>query len=320
MAKAAATGPWLNIGRIDRDFLDFGVTVHDTFHKKVGNGNTTRFWLDGWFGRAPFKDLFPHLYALDTFKNCKVSDRIKIGAGKVIDFSWNWSRKTLPDAINSDLVDLVEMLKCYDFADGNDKWNWVHDASGLFSVSSARKLLLSKLNKVEKTKDFRWIKWVPSKVSCFNWRLKLNKIPVRSNLARRGIEVQDLNCPHCGLENETIDHVFVKCPDASEVWRRVAWWCDVRWYAARNVKDLFDVASQNGGSKDLLKLKTSILYSTVWFIWKARNNRVFRRQSISIDSFIEDCSAQLFSWVCNRSKHKSINWQKWCLSPLSCFS
>ncbi|KAJ0622334.1 putative reverse transcriptase zinc-binding domain-containing protein [Helianthus annuus] len=178
------------------------------------------------------------------------------------------------------------MLKCYVFEADEDKWNWVHDSSGIFSVSSARKLLLSKLENVEKTKNFQWSKWVPLKVSNFSWKLKLNKIPVRSNLASRGIHIPDTHRPLCSLEDETTDHVFVKCPMAAEVWSRVSWWSDVRWYAANNVKELFDVAAQSGGSKELLNLKTTILYSTLWFIWNARNNKVFRMQSIYIDSIL----------------------------------
>ncbi|MFS7920246.1 hypothetical protein Hanom_Chr03g00222251 [Helianthus anomalus] len=114
--------------------------------------------------------------------------------------------------------------------------------------------------------------------------------------------------------------VFVKCPMVAEVWSRVSWRSDVRWYAENNVKGLFDVAAQSGGSKELFNLKTTILYSTLWFIWKARNNKVFRMQSSYIDSLIDDCFAQIFTWIVNRTKHKSLCWQNWCRSPLSCFS
>ncbi|KAJ0615081.1 hypothetical protein HanIR_Chr02g0069941 [Helianthus annuus] len=67
-------------------------------------------------------------------------------------------------------------------------------------------------------------------------------------------------------------------------------------------------------------VQRSILYSMVWFLWKARNNYIFRNQRSSIEWLIEDCYAQLVAWISNTSKHTSICWRKWCRSPVSCFS
>ncbi|GAU45708.1 hypothetical protein TSUD_86840 [Trifolium subterraneum] len=39
-----------------------GDWTREVFIKKLGNGESTRFWLDHWIGIAPLKDIFPRLY------------------------------------------------------------------------------------------------------------------------------------------------------------------------------------------------------------------------------------------------------------------
>ncbi|MCI16424.1 ribonuclease H protein, partial [Trifolium medium] len=67
--------PILTIGRGNnfslwwKDLVGLGVErglvgdwTHDVFIKKLGNGGSTRFWLDHWIGVAPLKEVFPRLY------------------------------------------------------------------------------------------------------------------------------------------------------------------------------------------------------------------------------------------------------------------
>jgi hypothetical protein len=42
--------------------------------RKVGNGNTTRFWLDKWVGEEPLKDKFPRLFSISNRIEAWVSD------------------------------------------------------------------------------------------------------------------------------------------------------------------------------------------------------------------------------------------------------
>ncbi|PWA72892.1 hypothetical protein CTI12_AA264760 [Artemisia annua] len=52
----------------------FGIDLHSLFKKKIGNGSTTRFWLDRWVGNAPLCFTFPRLFRLDSQPQCYVSD------------------------------------------------------------------------------------------------------------------------------------------------------------------------------------------------------------------------------------------------------
>ncbi|KAK4417271.1 hypothetical protein Salat_2552700 [Sesamum alatum] len=64
--------------------------------------------------------------------------------------------------------------------------------------------------------DFVWKAGVPHKVWTFSWRLALSALPTVTNIVRRGVNV----APHCSIcdnQVETIDHVFLHCHFAQQV-------------------------------------------------------------------------------------------------------
>ncbi|GAU48796.1 hypothetical protein TSUD_141140 [Trifolium subterraneum] len=59
--------PKLTIGRmvgLGEERGRVGDWILDVFKKKLGNGGSTRFWLDHWVGVAPLKEVFPRLYSI----------------------------------------------------------------------------------------------------------------------------------------------------------------------------------------------------------------------------------------------------------------
>lgn len=53
-----------------------------------------------------------------------------------------------------------------------------------------------------------WNLHVPPKVQFHSWRVLLNHIPTRKNLAQRGISMPNMSCPFCLAHNETTLHIF----------------------------------------------------------------------------------------------------------------
>ena len=121
-----------------------------------------------------------------------------------------------------------------DVADWPD---WYFDSTGNFSVKSAYKLAVhirdrdlgkdasSSAAAVSGNNDeFMWHKlWqlkLPNKVKMFIWRLGHNSLPVRRNLARRGVKI-DTICPVCHRLDEDCGHVFFKCKRSKECWEEM---------------------------------------------------------------------------------------------------
>ncbi|GJX66972.1 RNA-directed DNA polymerase, eukaryota [Tanacetum coccineum] len=67
---------WLSILSEVRSLQRKGMYVFDYLTHKMGNGESTKFWLDHWHTRGIFKDIFPRLYALESSKDVTVSSKI----------------------------------------------------------------------------------------------------------------------------------------------------------------------------------------------------------------------------------------------------
>ncbi|GJR08480.1 RNA-directed DNA polymerase, eukaryota [Tanacetum coccineum] len=75
-----------------------------------------------------------------------------------------------------------------------DHWVWSLEASGEFSITSARRLINNYLLPKGDVQT-RWVKVVPIKINVFAWRVRLEKLPTRLNLSFRGVEISSIMCP-----------------------------------------------------------------------------------------------------------------------------
>ncbi|GJZ59706.1 RNA-directed DNA polymerase, eukaryota, reverse transcriptase zinc-binding domain protein [Tanacetum coccineum] len=166
-----------------------GMYVFDYLTHKMGNGESTKFWLDHWHTRGIFKDIFPRLYALESSKDVTVSS--KIG-----DTSLVRSFRRIPrGGIEQNQFDsLVELVCSVTIVPSADRWNWNLESTGIFSVASARRRIdeICLPNIGEET---RWVKCVPIKINVLAWKIKTDALPTRFNISRRGIDIQDMSCP-----------------------------------------------------------------------------------------------------------------------------
>ncbi|GKC04179.1 hypothetical protein Tco_0995789, partial [Tanacetum coccineum] len=91
---------------------------------------------DGGFGDAP--DLFPRLFALESCKDCKISDRWICLDGI---WSGNWAWRSPPHGRALDeLSNLVSRIGNLTLdVNGIDKWSWADEASNIFNVKTLSK-------------------------------------------------------------------------------------------------------------------------------------------------------------------------------------
>lgn len=106
------------------------------------------------------------------------------------------------------------------------RWAWKPEEGGSFSVRSCYLKLESSLVdevrwNVEKMRVFEniWKSKAPLKVVAFSWKLLLDRILSRTNLARRNClphEVTTL-CVLCGRLEESSMHLFLHCNFTTKV-------------------------------------------------------------------------------------------------------
>ncbi|GJZ86781.1 hypothetical protein Tco_0658391, partial [Tanacetum coccineum] len=181
--------PWKEIYGLNKDLLKVNINLDSIFLRKTGDGSVFKFWHDCWFGTSNFMTLFPRMRALETHKDCLIFERCV--SGGLIDLSshvWAW-RRSLRDGIEkAQFDDLVNILVGFKPSDMRDTWTCSLNSLNTFKVSSMRfaidsSILASTIDNV------KWNKTLPIKINIHSWRLRKDRLPTRSNLDARGIDL-----------------------------------------------------------------------------------------------------------------------------------
>ncbi|KAL4583053.1 hypothetical protein LXL04_007617 [Taraxacum kok-saghyz] len=282
------------------------VNLQVLFHRSVGRGNLTSFWLESWAGPVALKEKYPQLYALDSIKHCLVMDRFQISGGEGI-FSWEWSR---PPGSASELAEFVACcgeVSTFGFSPSSDKWIWGGYPTGTFSVRSLRSLWVSN---TFSSLDYvhNWNNLVPLKLNFFGWRAVLNRLPSKTELIKRGVALSSSVCGTCGVAEESVDHLLRDCSWAKEVWSSIQLWCDIDLSNVGSIDCLLNTGHEFLKSPIQLKVTNAVILTTLWAIWKARNARVFNNIETPPAKVLEDIKTSSFLWIKNRGKGIMVNW------------
>ncbi|KAJ0917919.1 putative reverse transcriptase zinc-binding domain-containing protein [Helianthus annuus] len=308
--KTSLGGAWCNIVKTAE--LPFvGTDRFDSLIKgDVGDGADIRFWLDPWLRNEPLKVSFPNLFRLELDKCCKVKERVVVPESNPSD-SWKWR------SVPNNTVELAEwdslcgLLEEVSLADKRDKWVWLGESDGEFSVGSIKRLMDSNFDFSSRF-VWEWSSWIPLKCNLFAWRAELNRIPTRVELSKRNIMVQDSSCPLCLSADETVDHLFTACSFITALWSKVSSWCKTPFLVAFSFRDIVEAHLSCG-----LAGKSKVAYHGVvlllcWRVWKARNEVVFSGKPPNVEDVFSDIRSLGYLWFKYRSKHRECSWSDWC--------
>lgn len=180
----------------------------------IGDGETTKIWGEPWISsEAP---LLPHGPVQEDIGDLVVADMLTRGSR-----TWNLTKikELLPE-----LVDEILAIKPRETG-VPDSYIWYPTTSGIYSAktgyTAATEMDLHKPTLPPAIALLNWNKMVwnvrcAPKQKLLIWKILHAAIPTGDNLQKRGISL-DPRCLHCG-EPETIDHLFLHCPLAIQVW------------------------------------------------------------------------------------------------------
>ncbi|KAK2373667.1 hypothetical protein QL285_074691 [Trifolium repens] len=115
-----------------------------------------------------------------------------------------------------------------------------------------------------------WKLRVPPKHTHLLWRILRNALHVKDNLFKKGVKCDPL-CPKCGDYKETLSHVFLECEWVKQVWLASPLTINLNATHDPNIiKWIYHMAMNT--STESMEFITSTIYS----IWYARNQMVFR--------------------------------------------
>ena len=138
---------------------------------------------------------------------------------------------------------------------------------------------------VDALKAFYWKVRCPPKIKHFLWQLVSGCIAVKKNLQAQGLQ-GEIYCVRCGVLEESINHVFLKCPPAIQVWTLSKIPSNPAFFPTSSLFTNMDHLFW----RVLPQMDDHYFAWILWYIWKERNNKV----------------VSIWIWI----PGKPLNWQK----------
>ncbi|GLT59701.1 hypothetical protein SLA2020_325060 [Shorea laevis] len=311
---------WRNIVSL-RDERDRGAWMsREGFHWKLGMGDKIKFWKDKWVRTKILNNSFLRLLNLASNRNAKV-----MKVGHFSNGSWMWKniwRRKLFGKEKNDEQRLKEILTSGIMLSSQlDQRSWSLYAANGYTISKAYSMMARQSRIMEsRTCKRLWNKLIPTKVSCFGWRLLLNGLPTKSSLQKRGIllEEEESICSVCRRNVEDENHLFVQCSKIQDLWMRCYKWWGISIFLPNSISLLCEAHSQ--GIKKLVKADVwfFIFLVVTWSIWYTRNNIIHNSQQWDEDKILDLIQRRSFAWIRGNSVNTIFSFFSWCNFPSLC--
>jgi hypothetical protein len=246
---------------------------------KLGDGSRIKFWHDSWHGDHPLWNRYPVLFRLSRHPETSVADILHFdGPTPTWDIQFTRPMQDWElDIVNSFLEILYSSPLCQG---GLDLVCWNPSSREVFEVRSFYHALIQPASSAFPWRSV-WKAKAPSKVAFFLWTASLGKILTTDNLRKRGIIIMDWCCM-CKAGGESVNHLFIHCPVASDLWNMFFHLFGVLWVMPKGVVDL--LSGWNGPSvrSEAGKIWKILLHCIMWCLWCERNARSFKGEETSI--------------------------------------
>ncbi|GKV00881.1 hypothetical protein SLEP1_g13493 [Rubroshorea leprosula] len=243
-------------------------------------GDKIKFWYDKWVGIDSLDVSFPRLFNLALNRNANVMEVGQISNGLWI---WRnaWRREPFGRERNEERLLKESLVGGITFSTQPDQRVWSFDTANGYTVGKAYSMMAGQNNILEPRICTRlWNRLVPTKVSCFGWRLLLNGIPTKSGLLKRGVKLEEAEtiCCICRRDFEDENHLFVQCPKIQSLWMKCYNWWGISLPLPNSIPLLCEAHSF--GIKKVVKSDVWFLIFLVvtWSIWYSRNSIIHNAQ------------------------------------------
>ena len=149
-------------------------------------------------------------------------------------------------------------------------------------------------------------------ITCYkNWRLIKDRLPTKSNLRRRQIEINDSICPFCRNLQEDAAHLFFNCNKSLPLW-----WESLSW---TGIVGAFSIIPRhhflqhqigmNGGKRN--NRWKCWWVALMWTIWQYRNKIIFSNKSFNATKLMDDALFLLWTWLQASEKDFTMHFNYW---------
>ncbi|XP_023634340.1 uncharacterized protein LOC111829476 [Capsella rubella] len=236
--------------------------------KGVGTGESISVWNDPWL---------PAQYPRPATRNSSLAEPLtNLSVNQLIDTqTGSWKVQLLQALFDPEDVPIISAIPIR-FPQGKDYRFWHFTKSGKYSVKSG--YMVSRDTRrtcnvygpdTNQLQAHVWKVKCPPKLRHFLWQVLRGCISVNNNLARRGLNCDPL-CSRCGEVESTLHAVF-QCPPTLQTWALSQ---------VPTAPGVFPTESLFANMDHLFwrtpkDLDVSMYPWIMWYIWKARNEKVF---------------------------------------------
>jgi hypothetical protein len=176
---------------------------------------------------------------------------------------------------------------------GVDTLCWQRKSKGGFTMKSFYQSLSPSPHRMFPWKGV-WNPRVPPRVAFFLWATVLGKILTAENLRKRHIIIVSWCCM-CKSDGESIDHLFIHCPVAKELWNAVFCLLGVLWVLPQHVREL--VEGWHVSNHRQFRIWNAVPHCLMWSLWRERNSRIFEHGELNIEDLKLQFFRTLFEWM-----------------------
>ncbi|CAN1792257.1 hypothetical protein LINPERHAP1_LOCUS19606, partial [Linum perenne] len=255
--------------------IPYGLTFWT--YGSIDPGGSCSFWFDFWVKGRVLVSEFPRIAAAAQFPEASVSNVFPFADRRrlYIPLRFQLRGGALEEWYR--LILLLASIPRNRFAEGPAFVNWPPQPNGVFTVSSLRRILVARnfIGFVDFPFDVIWKAGVPSKFACLSWKIYLGRVATQDNLQQRGMVLAN-RCVLCGTKEESVQHLFLSCAFASEVWTLVSSKLSIHGPHPSSMVGFIQGWKGLNCLQSFHSAKRAILHAVLWYIWSERNNRIFK--------------------------------------------
>ena len=134
----------------------------------------------------------------------------------------------------------------------------------------------------------------------------MGRVKVAELLLKYGViqEESERWCSFCGLEIETMDHLFLHCGLVNRLWIECISWWGISWVIPPSVYSLPEWWVGTRCNKATKVIWDLIPHALIWLVWKWRNRSCFENHLPNWESAGDEVKSTVVIWA---KSHASFN-------------
>lgn len=155
-----------------------------------------------------------------------------------------------------------------------------------------------------------------------NLKVIIDWIPIRANLAVQNVLPPEVSilCVMCNRKVESSLHLFLHCDVARLVWIKLMNWLECLFLIPPNRFVHWECWCGGESNRKVAKGLWLIWHTTIWVLWKARNDKIFKGFPFEVDVIVEDIKVLSWRWKLSRTLDPACLFYEWCWNPRHCLS